>query len=163
ADLRSTLEVDRLTAIRAPLNLTPTTPRTAELRPKIANASHLQHLDPMQACKILYALSSRVVNCRNPNCHCGVLQLAHVSVRLFPEAACRLGRSTAQPSAASAGSPAHAGAKAMLDHVGEGTAPIRSRRRSRDTSFTATSSRETASPSCSAQSAEATGRLVGGK
>src|SRR5499427_11092265 len=76
ADLRSTLEVDRLTAIRAPLNLTPTTPRTAELRPKIANASHLQHLDPMQACKILYALSSRVVNCRNPNCHCGVLQLA---------------------------------------------------------------------------------------
>src|SRR6516225_6427858 len=78
ADLRSTLEVDRLTAIRAPLNLTPTTPRTAELRPKIANASHLQHLDPMQACKILYALSSRVVNCRNPNCHCGVLQLAHL-------------------------------------------------------------------------------------
>src|SRR6516225_3773962 len=76
ADLRSTLEVDRLTAIRAPLNLTPTTPHTAELRPKIANASHLQHLDPMQACKILYALSSRVVNCRNPNCHCGVLQLA---------------------------------------------------------------------------------------
>src|SRR5262252_6159371 len=76
ADLRSTLEVGRLTAIRAPLNLTPTTPRTAELRPKIANASHLQHLDPMQACKILYALSSRVVNCRNPNCHCGVLQLA---------------------------------------------------------------------------------------
>src|SRR6516225_5538579 len=76
ADLRSTLEVDRLTAIRAPLNLTPTTPRTAKLRPKIANASHLQHLDPMQACKILYALSLRVVNCSNPNCHWGVLQLA---------------------------------------------------------------------------------------
>src|SRR6516162_10015074 len=76
ADLRSTLEVDRLTAIRAPLNLTPTTPRTAKLRPKIANASHLQHLDPMHACKILYALSLRVVNCSNPNCHSGVLQLA---------------------------------------------------------------------------------------
>src|SRR6516225_9621625 len=79
ADLRSTLEVDRLTAIRAPLNLTPTTPRTAELSPKIANASHLQHLDPMQACKILYALSSRVVNCRNPNCHWAVLQLAPIA------------------------------------------------------------------------------------
>ena len=33
--------IDRLTAIRAPLNLTPTTPRTAKLRPKIAKASHL--------------------------------------------------------------------------------------------------------------------------
>src|SRR6516162_753866 len=31
ANLRSTLEVDRLTAIRAPLNLTPTKPRAAEL------------------------------------------------------------------------------------------------------------------------------------
>jgi hypothetical protein len=30
----------------------------------------------MQACKILYALSLRVVNCRNPNRHQGVLQLA---------------------------------------------------------------------------------------
>src|SRR5207344_3314037 len=69
ADLRSTLAIDRLTAIRAPPNLTPTTPRTAELRPKIANASHPRHRDPMQACKILYALSLRVVNCRYPNCH----------------------------------------------------------------------------------------------
>src|SRR6516162_7614163 len=76
ADLRPTLEVDRLTAIRAPLNLTPTTPRTAELRPKIANASPLRPRDPMQACKILYALSLRVLNCRNPNYHWGVLQLA---------------------------------------------------------------------------------------
>src|SRR6516162_7623073 len=90
ADLRSTLEVDRLTAIRAPLNLTPTTPRTAKLRPKIANASHLQHFDPMQACKILYALSLRVVNCSNPNCHWGVLQLAHL-LRIFD------GTGTAQP------------------------------------------------------------------
>src|ERR1700746_1345114 len=81
ANLRSTLAIDRLTAIRAPLNLTPTTPRTAELRPKIANASHLQHLDPMQACKILYALASRVVNCPNPNCRCGVLQLAGIDGR----------------------------------------------------------------------------------
>src|SRR6516225_7462418 len=88
ADLRSTLEVDRLTAIRAPLNLTPTTPRTAKLRPKIANASHLQHLDPMQACKILYALSLRVVNCSNPNCHWGVLQLAP-ELRLFANDAAR--------------------------------------------------------------------------
>src|SRR5260370_39215780 len=76
ADLRSTLAIDRLTAIRAPPNLTPTTPRTAELRPKITNASHLRHRDPMQACKKLYALSLRVVNCRNLNCHWGVLQLA---------------------------------------------------------------------------------------
>jgi Mg2+ and Co2+ transporter CorA len=35
----------------------------------------------MQACKILYALSLRVVNCRYPNCHWGVLQLALVTVR----------------------------------------------------------------------------------
>jgi hypothetical protein len=56
--------------------LTATTPRTAELRPKIANAWHLRHRDPMQTCKILYALSLRVVSCRNPNCHRGVLQLA---------------------------------------------------------------------------------------
>jgi hypothetical protein len=75
ADLRSTLAINHLTAIRAPPNLTPTT-RTAELRPKIANASHLRHRDPMQYCKIPYALSFRVVNCRNLNCHWGVLQLA---------------------------------------------------------------------------------------
>jgi hypothetical protein len=76
ADLRSTLAIDRLTVIRARPNLTPTTPRTAELRPKIANASHLPHRDPMQACKKRYALSLRVVNCRNPNSHWRVLQLA---------------------------------------------------------------------------------------
>src|ERR1700745_1992178 len=86
ANLRSTLEVDRLTAIRAPLNLTPTTPRTAKLRPKIANASHLQHFDPIQACKILYALSLRVVNCSNPNCHWGVLQLALAICFFLPAA-----------------------------------------------------------------------------
>jgi hypothetical protein len=33
-------------------------------------------VDPMQTCKILDALSLRVVNCRNPICHWGVLQLA---------------------------------------------------------------------------------------
>src|ERR1700720_4265847 len=87
ADLRSTLAIDRLTAIRAPPNLTPTTPRTAELRPKIANASHLPHRDPMQACKKLYALSLRVVNCRNPNSHWGVLQLALGTMSCLPKMA----------------------------------------------------------------------------
>ena len=57
ADLRSTLAIDHLTAIRAPPNLTPTTPRTAELRPEIANASDLRHRDPMQACKRALSLT----------------------------------------------------------------------------------------------------------
>src|SRR4029077_14548238 len=81
ADLRSTLAIDHLTAIRAQFDSDDT--RTAELRPKIANASHLRHRDPMQACKILYALSLRVVNFRNPNCHRGVLQLAHSSIAVL--------------------------------------------------------------------------------